>query len=136
MKTNLDSLFKADENLEKTGVWLNISEETGFLVRPFMDSNPRVRAAMAKDFKPHARLIDLGTLPEKKEREIMTKIFVNACVEDWKGVKDDAGEEIPFSKEKCVELLMDLPQLMKTLMSHAQDFKNYKQDATEALGNS
>lgn len=137
MKTNLDRIFKTDADVEKTGVWFMVSDETGFLVLPFRPTNSRMKAAMATHFKPFARQIDLGTLDSEKEREIMVKIFVNACLVDWKGVEIE-GKITPFSKEVAIGFLMRLPELYSTLIDYASDFKNFKEEFEEQqeLGNS
>lgn len=137
MKSNLDKLFKTDKEVEKTGVWLEISDETGFLVKPFNASNPTIRAAHARHFKPYAHQIEHGTLDAEKEREIYIRIFVGACLVDWKGVEID-GKPAKFDKDLAVKFLMELPELFTTLMKHAEDFRNYKSehDGVEELGNS
>jgi hypothetical protein len=138
MKTNLDKLFKTNPKSEKTGVWFDISDETGFLILPFRLTNPNVKSIMATYFKPYARQIELGTLDPEKEREISIKIFVHSCLKDWRGIEID-GKETPFSKEIAVKFLMELPELFTTLSEYASDFKNFKDedegDVTE-LGNS
>lgn len=137
MKTNLDTFFKMDEEVEKTGVWFNISDTVGFLIKPFRPSNPNVKRAMASYFKPYARQIEMGTMDPRDEREVMAKVFVNSSLVDWKGVEID-GKLTPFSKDVAVQFLTGLEPLFETLMTHAQDFKNYKQEEEdrEELGNS
>lgn len=138
MKTNLDKFFKTDKEVEKTGVWFNLSDETGFLVKPFKASNPAVKSAMAVHYKPYARQVQLDAVDDAKAREIMTKVFVQACLVDWRGVEID-GVVTPFSKEKAVEFLFELPELFNTLMEHASDYRNYKEEFTEGreeVGNS
>lgn len=125
VKSNLDSVFKTDKAVEETGVWFNIDSKTGFLIRPFSAANPTIKAAMAKFFKPYAYQIDHGTLDAEKEREISVKVFVHACVVDWKGVEID-GKEVAFDKESAIKLFVSLPELYKTLMRYAEDFRNYK----------
>lgn len=133
MKTNLDKMFKNNSELEDKGLWLLISEEPeiGFLVRRFGGENEsRVKAAMAKYYKPYARLIQNESLPAKKEKELVTKIFVDSCLVDWKGIEVD-GSAVPYSKEKAIELLLSRPELLSTLQEYASDTKNYRED----LGN-
>jgi hypothetical protein len=132
MQSNLDKLFKNSTNLEKDGIWFMITEETGFLVKRFGGSNSvAVKQAMATHYKPYARLVEAGTLDPEKENEIMLKMFVNSCLCDWKGVEID-GKQAEFSKELAIEFLKGLPELSKTLMDHASDSANYRED----LGNS
>jgi hypothetical protein len=137
MKSNLDKFFKTDKEVEKTGVWFNITDEAGFLVRPFKPSNPQIKQAMTAHYKPYAHQVAHGTLDPEKEREILTKVFVNACLVDWKGIEID-GEPAKFSKELALKYLLELPELFNTLMDQAQDFKNYKEEfeAKTEVGNS
>lgn len=132
MKTNLDKFFKTDESLESQGIWFDVSETTGFLMKRFGGFNsPTVKSAMAKYYKPYARQMDTGTMDPQKEKEIMVRVFVEACLVDWKGVEID-GVETAFSKDVAVKLLCDLGELAETLMKYASDMSNYKED----VGNS
>jgi hypothetical protein len=132
MKTNLDKLFKGSESFETEGIWMDLSDKTGFLVRRFGGLNsPKVKAALAKHFKPYSRQIDAGTLDDKKEKEITAKVFIESCLVDWKGVEID-GKEVPYSQEAALKLLISLPDLFQSLQNHAIDASNYRED----LGNS
>lgn len=131
MKTNLDKFFKTDENLEKNGIWFDISTEIGFLLRPFKPSNPRVKAALANHFKPHARQVELGTLEDAKAQEMQIKLFIDVCLVDWKGVEID-DKEAECNPENALKFFKALPDLFDTLWKHAGDFNNYRVD----LGNS
>lgn len=139
MKSNLDKLFKTDKGLEKSGVWFNLTEETGFLVKPFKGSNPQIKAAFAAYYKPYARQIEIGSLESEKEQEILVKVFVHSCLIDWKGVVID-DKPTPFAKDVAIEFLKELPELFDSLMTHAQDYRNYKEEfpgvGGEELGNS
>ncbi len=131
MKTNLDKFFKTDDDLEKNGVWFNISDEIGFLLRPFKGTNPRVKAAMASHYKPYARQIEMGSMEEIKQLEIQIKLFIDVCLVDWRGVEAD-GKPLEFTVDNAVKFFKALPDLFNTLWKHANDFTNYKVD----LGNS
>lgn len=126
MKTNLDSIFKTNKEMEKDGIWFEIGD-TGFLVKRFSDTNMSVKAAYAKYIKPYLKQIELGTLDSAKEKEIMARVFVEACLIDWKGVEID-GKEAAFDKEVAVKLLGDMPELLNRLQAHASDFQNYKEE--------
>ena len=88
MKTNLDSTFKTNKTYEQEGVDFVIRPEdkeknipeTSFRVRRFNAQNPRVKAAMAAYYKPYARLIELGTLPDEKANEIAIRLFIDICL--------------------------------------------------------
>lgn len=132
MKTNIDKIFKNDETLEKSGIWFEIKSGVGFLIKRFGGMNsPAIKLELARHYKPYARQIENGTLDDAKEKEISMKVFINSCVVDWKGIEVD-GSEVPFSKEKCLELFTSLPELAETLLNYATDTKNFRED----LGNS
>lgn len=138
MESNLDKIFKTSKSVEKSGVWFNIDDKTGFLMKPFKPSNPSIKAAMAVHYKPYARQVQLETIEDEKGREIMIKVLVQACLINWKGVMID-GVEVAFSKDLAIDFLKGLPELFETLMEYASDFRNYKEefpgDAND-LGNS
>lgn len=131
MKSNLDSLFKSDSNLEKDGVWFKVSEDVSFLIRRFGGSNSqKVKLALAKYHKPKARLIELDQLSIEETAVIMAKVFCDACLVDWKGVEID-GQEVPYTFENGVDLFTKLPELFQTLHSYSSGFESFKED----LGN-
>lgn len=131
MKTNLDKSFKADSTMEKEGIWFEISEDVRFRISRFGGSNSTaVKKAMAKYYKPYAKAIEKDLLSEEKQKKILAKSFVDACVVDWEGVEID-GEPTPFSKEKAVEFFCALPDLLDTLVEYASNQEHYKED----LGN-
>jgi hypothetical protein len=126
MKSNLDNLFETSKEHETEGVWLNLKEDVGFLVKRFGGFNStEVKSALAKYYKPYASQVENKTLPAEKEREIMTRVFVESSVTDWKGIEID-GQIKNFSKEDCVKLLVKLPDLADTLFKYAGDRENYK----------
>lgn len=131
MKTNLDLQFKTDQALETGGVWFDISDKVSFLIRRFGGLNSqRVKQAMALEYKPFARQVEMGTMSSDQERRILVKVFVDASLVDWKGVEID-GKEAVFSKELAVNLFMGLPELFDSLIKHSQSADSYK----ENLGN-
>jgi hypothetical protein len=128
MKTNLDSLYKTDTKLESEGIWLNLSSNVGFLVKRFGGSNsPKVKAAMARLYKPFARMIENDTMPEAEQKRIMIRIFVEASVIDWKGIEID-GKLTPYSSDIAVKFFENLPEVFDTIMKYASDYANFKED--------
>ena len=127
MECNLDKIFKQNTGLEKDGVWFELENGVGFLVRRFGGANTELKKAMVKFYKPVAKLIDKNLLPDDKEKEILSKAFIQACMIDWKGVEID-GELAPYKFETAVELFKSLPELMETLMEYSQDSENYRED--------
>jgi hypothetical protein len=132
MQTNLDSIFKNDDQMEKDGIWFKISDTTKFKIRRFGGANEfKMRQVASKYYKPYARAIEQGTLDVETTRLINVKTFVHACLVDWEGVVID-GKEAPFNEEAAIKFFMHLPVIFDILFEYAQDSKNYRAD----LGNS
>jgi hypothetical protein len=132
MKTNLDSLFKSNPNAEVEGVIFEINDNTSFHVRRFGGKNAqKVKAAMAKYYKPYARQVDLGQVSADKEHEILVNAFVDACMIGWEGVELD-GKDTDYSVEAARTLFIRLPELFTALHEYASSFESFKED----LGNS
>lgn len=130
MKSNLSKAFKTDRDLEVNGVWLEVQDGVRFLVSRFNEMNPKTKAAFARHYAPYAAAIEAQAMPEEREREILVKVFVESSLRNWEGVEID-DEAVPFSPEKAVELLMELPDLFATLYKYAKESGSYK----PALGN-
>lgn len=137
MKTNLQSVFGTDEGLEVDGKWFEVTDEVSFKLKRFGGRNSaKGKKLRALYLKPHARKIQNDTITAELETEIYVKIFVELSLTDWKGILDFTnkleGEEVPFSKERAISLLCDMPDLLEELMALAQNSDEYRED----LGNS
>lgn len=141
MKTNLDSLFASDENLEKDGIWFEITDKTAFLIRRMGGQNEKFAKLYASMTKPYARRMQNGTMDPKIEERIYMDCFVDACLVDWRGMVID-GEEATFSKDLAKKVLSQpkLKDLLATLLDYASNAKFYKEvlsdEELKDLGNS
>ena len=131
MKTNLDE-FKTNPLFEKEGVQCDMGNGRVFTIRRVTASNPRMKAAMARFYKPYARLIEMDALPPEKLQEINVQLFLEVCLAGWSGILDGEGKEIPYSREVAAEILKSAPDLFDTLWKFANNFENYRDD----VGNS
>jgi hypothetical protein len=132
MKTNLDSMFKTDTSLESAGVWFKVSSDTSFCLKRFGGSNSnKVKQAMAKYHKPHARLIENDALSIEETNKIMAQVVASACLVDWKGVEID-GKEVECNFDNAVTIFSQLPELFNALYGYISGVESYKED----LGNS
>lgn len=135
MKTNLDSLYKTNKEDEKKGIWFMIGAEDGpgFLLKRFGGHNSvEIKKLMNTKFKPYARQIEKKTLSDEKEKSIMTELFIECALLDWKNIEVNGEKDIPFTKDVALELLIGLPELVEELTAYSSDADNYRED----LGNS
>lgn len=132
MKTNLHKIFSTSKKHETEGIWIQVDENVAFLCKRYGGENSStIQKAIAKYHKPFASAIERNALSVEKSKEILVKIFVDSCVLDWKNITDDNGKDIPFTKEKCIELFLDLPELYLIVSDNAAKVENFKED----LGN-
>lgn len=137
MKSNLHAAYETNSDFELNGIDLVVSDGVSFRVKRFGGKNAaQVKKLSAKYYSPYAKAIENKTLPESKEREIYVKIFVESCVVGWNGVKDDEGKDIEFSLSNAFDLLIGLPELFDTIVSHASSVANFRKEELEVLGNS
>jgi len=133
MKTNLDKFFANDEKSETEGIWVEVADGVEFKLKRFGGRNSsKIKYLQQKYLKPYARQIEKGLLDDKKERALYIKIFVEACMVDWKGIKDESDATIDYSLDNAQQLFTDLPDLFDFLVGSATNDEAYRED----LGNS
>ena len=67
--------------------------------------NPNYNQRLQELVRPHRRKVRMGF---DEDLEEFVRIAVAECVlVDWRGLQDDDGKAIPYSKEKSVEILTD-----------------------------
>ena len=54
--------------------------------------------------------------------------FIETCVKGWNNICGDDGEEIEFTTEKAVDVLMQTPDLLEVLFKFALNEDNYRLD--------
>jgi hypothetical protein len=129
--TNLFTMFETNSDLESEGVIFELGEAKFKLRRMGGANSQKLKAAHAKYFKPFAKQIEMGTLNEQIEKEIVIKSFFEICVVSWEGFKNKEGVEIECNLKNALEVFKQLPELFNLLQSHASDFNHYRVD----LGN-
>lgn len=129
--TNPYSLFKTDENLEaKKGVVL---EYPGFSITIHRagGSNKKYVQALAEKMKPYRKKLENGLLDEDTATKLLIDIYAETIIVGWDNVADEHGNILKFSKENCVKLLTDLPELFKDIQEQANDIAIFKAEIEE-----
>tara|TARA_R110000787_G_scaffold5686_8_gene20553 strand:- start:9961 stop:10365 length:405 start_codon:yes stop_codon:yes gene_type:complete len=128
-KTNLSKAYAKDKSLEQDGKWFQVAEGVEFKLKRMGGSNAtNVNKIRANIIKPHVRLIEKNLLDKDVEKGLYVKVFVQACLVDWKGLLDHDDQEIPFTKEFAQELLKETPDLFDDLVDLANEGESYKED--------
>lgn len=128
--------FKSDVERERSGIWLDYGDAGEFLVARAGGANKAYEKALNRISKPHRRAIEAEAIDNDKAFDLMKQAFAEAIVMDWRGVTDEQGNPIPFSKEKCLWLLRELDDLFHALREDAHKAALYRASLREeAAGN-
>jgi len=99
--------------------------------------NPRYAQRLQELVRPHRRKVRMGF---DEDMEQLVKIAVAECVlVDWRGLEDEDGNAIPYSKETSVEILTNpaYSDLMDFVMDVGGDAAIYRENEIQATaGNS
>ena len=98
--------FASDLEAEVSGVRVALDETSGVIVARW--GNPQHEKILQELKKPYKHILRVGgKIPEEAQEEITAKSIARGILKGWWGIEDDNGEEIPFSEEKALEILMD-----------------------------
>lgn len=136
---NLWEQFEADEDMEKSGIWLEVGETDDhlpirFLIARAGVSNPKYMKVLQAKMKPIQRLLENDLLEAKASVDVMKKVFSEAIVLNWENVMDRDGKPMPFSKENCLMLFNKLPDLFAHIQAEASKLANFRKVVLQAEG--
>lgn len=145
MGKSIYDLFATDTNMETAGRWYRVGD-TEFLLARAGGANTKFTAAYAASSRPYQRQQQMGQLSEDLAREILAEPFAKHVVLDWRmRTKDESGVEtitdhviagkdgpLTYSSKAAQKLLMDIPDLLMTLIEAAGNFSNYAPADLEA----
>jgi hypothetical protein len=131
------SNFQTDLAAEREGVWCEIGEGCSLLIaRAGNPQHEETVARLEREMRPQSLAAD-AELSSKLRTEIAIKALAANILLGWRGLIDDDGKQIPYSREKAEELLRvarDFRQLVASLAMERSRFQNEQAAAT--LGNS
>lgn len=129
--------FATDKNLEKNGIELQY-DKVVFRIARAGGSNERYSKVLEAKCKPYRRQIQTETItPETMER-IMREVYAETVVLGWEGVdfeETDNGpaiEDAPFTRDNCIRLFEDLPELFNDIQIQAGKAALFKREVLEA----
>ena len=97
--------IKIDEDRSTNGVWFAIDDTTQILVA--REKNPNWTKAVTKLTRKHSiRPFSMYSSDDSVNDKFLVDVLVEGILLDWKGLTEN-GEEIPFSKSKAREILLD-----------------------------
>ncbi len=96
-----------------------------FYLARMAETNREFQLAMATALAPYSAEIRLGVFKNEKKQEIFNNVFAEYIVKGWENIQDREGNNIPYSKDACVSLLNDLPDLYDVLYKFAGEISNF-----------
>lgn len=82
--------------------------------------------------KAHSDYLDnKGKEGVEADNKAFCELIATTLLLDWKGVVDEAGEELPYSVDEAVEILMDDALFLNHIVSYAQTLDNYKRELVQ-----
>jgi hypothetical protein len=102
-----------------------------FVVSRMGKSNKRYSKALETATRPYRRQIELGTMKNYKAEEIFLGVFCDTVLKGWKNVRDENGEDMPFTKQTATKLFKDLPEVYERLQEEAKLSANFREASLE-----
>ena len=127
--------FQADDGLENEGIDLAFGHGRYITVARSGGGNRRYRVALTEAYKPHKAAMERNTMDDETATKMLREVFAKTVVLDWRGWKDDAGEEIPYSSDACMDLFEAAPEIFRIVQDESEKFANFAKQEVEDSGN-
>lgn len=129
MKVN--QRFATDAAAEEEGVWVEIGEGADLLIARFGNKNhERVLDRLRKPYRNILRTG--GEIPKSRAEAIVIEAAAEALLLDWRGLEDDSGKPIPYSREMAITLMTDLKDFRNQVAAIAMEAETYRASALAA----
>ena len=120
--------FKTDKDKEKNGVWEDLGDGCSVLVARYGNQ------AMVNAYRKYPRVLrqrlESGQVDDDKSSTIMAKVMADTILLDWKGLKED-GKEVAYSKEECVRVLIEYPDVRTMIFEIANEAQLYHDESVD-----
>lgn len=90
--------------------------------------NPKFKNAMERTLRRYKNEIRLEVLPEEVSAEATYEVFADTIVLDWRGIQDENGGDLPYTRENVIRLFREIPELFDEIKTFAVDRQQF-QDA-------
>lgn len=117
-------LFSTDHDLERNGFSLEYGEAK-FIIARAGGANKKFQSCIERKLRPYRSAINSGTMDTKTAEKLLAESYAEAIILAWDGVTDEDGDELEFTKENVVKVLLDLPDLFADIQEQSQKVANY-----------
>lgn len=123
--------YKTNPQTEVEGKVIDIDEHTSITIARF--NNPAFRRMQAAISEPYQKAIGRGKISDDTANKILSRCMAKHVIKGWTGLLLD-GEEIPYSEEKALELLLDptLADFKEQILLESQRIENYREERLDS----
>lgn len=125
-------MFETDEELEQRGFIIEFGEGVEITIARAGGSNRKFQRFHETKMRPYRTQVAANTMEESVMRKLLAESYAHAIVLGWKGVRDRDGEEIPFTKQNVVDVLLALGDLFDTILQESTRMVNFQLAGIEA----
>lgn len=122
--TNLYEMFGTDEALEKNGIALTYGDATIVVARAG-GANAKFQKVGEQKMRPFRAQVQQGIMDNETATKLLAEAYSEAVILGWENVKDADDNDIEFTKENVVKLLLDLPDLFSDIQTQCQMVVNF-----------
>ena len=130
---DLDKEFGTDKKREVEGTWIPLEVGKSGEVLIARIQNVNWRRLARKLPKSIRRQMNDDLLPEGTLDEITAELMAKSIILGWKGLTI-GGQEVIYSTETCMEILLKYPDFRTRLYDMASDIENFRVEQVSDLG--
>lgn len=131
---DIRKLFGVNTKKAKDGTWIDFGSGFEIFARRADDNNTEFQLAKSKVFSEadFSRRIQMGMVTQEELNRVNARLWADHVVIDWKGVVLD-GKEVPFSKEKFLEVVtMEcMTDFLEMILTATANRRNFRWEDTE-----
>jgi hypothetical protein len=104
-----------------------------FFVARASQANVQYTKELERVSRPFKRQIQLGILPDDKNRKIYLEVFIGTLLKGWENIQDEDGKEIDFTADNARMIFADesMADLYNTLIEVSNSAALYREGEIE-----
>lgn len=129
--------FTTDAKLEKEGILLEYGTASNgkpiaIRIARAGGANAQYLKRMEALVKPYRRQIQTETIDSKQVDKLIRQVYAETVVLGWENVEGKDGQPLQFTRENCLQLFEDLPDLFADIQEQAQRAALFRAEIREA----
>lgn len=124
--------FGTDKKLEQEGIVLDYGDGMELRIARAGGSNTKFEKALQAKSRKYGLQVKHDLLDADQMRELMREVLAETVVLGWSGMTDEQGNDLPFSKENCIKVFKDLPDLFDDVLEQSRKAALFKATVLEA----